>query len=135
MHERRRVLTPWVLAMRNNVSVQIARQPSCRRQRTDRSAAHVAFHPTDNLAFPPVMTCAGADKAMMRSHLQQRAVQKLSGRDVGKSILSFGCRAPTQDFLYMDSDLKTWVDLGIVDIKPAFSRACEYSHGCKYVQE
>ena len=32
-------------------------------------------------------------------------------------------------------DLKRWVELGVVDVRPAFSRSTEDSLGCKYVQE
>lgn len=71
----------------------------------------------------------------MRGFIQERAAQKQSGRDVSKAILFFGCRAPDEDFLYSDSDLAEWTKLGVVDVRPAFSRAPEASNGCKYVQE
>ena len=62
-------------------------------------------------------------------------MQKVSGRDVGKILLFFGCRSPDADFLYADSDLAEWEKLGVVDIRPAFSRVTDKSEGCKYVQE
>lgn len=118
------VASTYLASLRTGDKVQLAVRPS-----------NVAFHPPTDLSIPLVMICAGSGLAPMRGFLQERAMQKLSGRDVCKSILFFGCRAPGQDFLYSDSDLKTWSELGIVDIKPAFSRATGESIGCKHVQE
>lgn len=97
--------------------------------------SNVAFHPPSDPTVPLVMFCAGSGLAPMRGFLQERALQKQAGREVAKNLLFFGCRAPGEDFLYSDSDLKEWAELGIVDIRPAFSRASDSSEGCKYVQE
>lgn len=78
---------------------------------------------------------AGSGFAPMRGFIQERAAQKQSGREVSKAILFFGCRSPDEDFLYSDSDLAEWIKLGVVDVRPAFSRASDKSEGCKYVQE
>lgn len=77
----------------------------------------------------------GSGFAPMRGFIQERAAQKQSGREVSKAILFFGCRSPEEDFLYSDSDLDEWTKLGVVDVRPAFSRASDLSDGCKYVQE
>jgi len=61
-------------------------------------------------------------------------MQKSSGRDVGKVLLFFGCRSPDADYIY-EEELSEWVKLGVLDIRPAFSRAPEQSGGCKYIQE
>ncbi|PSR72168.1 hypothetical protein PHLCEN_2v11960 [Hermanssonia centrifuga] len=98
-------------------------------------ASNAAFHPPTDPTIPLVMFCAGSGLAPMRGFLQERAMQKLSGREVAKSLLFLGCRSPTQDYLYSDSDLKEWAELGVVELKPAFSRASEESLGCKYVQD
>ncbi|KAI0354817.1 fatty acid hydroxylase [Trametes cingulata] len=98
-------------------------------------ASNVAFHPPSDLSVPLVMMCAGSGLAPMRGFLQERAMQKQAGREVAKSLLFFGCRSPTEDFLYGDSDLKEWSDLGIVDVRPAFSRSMGQSEGCRYVQD
>ncbi|KAH8107855.1 bifunctional P-450/NADPH-P450 reductase, partial [Cristinia sonorae] len=98
-------------------------------------ASNVAFHPPSDPAVPLVMFCAGSGLAPMRGFLQERALQKQAGRNVAKSLLFFGCRTPTEDYLYSDSDLKEWAELGIVDIRPAFSRSTSESAGCKYVQD
>jgi len=98
-------------------------------------ASNVAFHLPTDPAIPLVLICAGSGIAPMRGFLQERALQKQAGREVAKNLLFFGCRKPDEDFLYSDSDLKAWSELGVVDIRPAFSRASEHSGGCKYVQD
>ena len=62
-------------------------------------------------------------------------MQKQAGREVAKSLLFFGCRKPNEDFLYEDTELGEWQALGIVDVRPAFSKATDQAQGCKYVQE
>jgi len=98
-------------------------------------ASSAAFHPPKDPMVPMVMFAAGSGLAPMRGFLQERSMQKKAGREVAKSLLFFGCRSPKEDYLYSDSDLKEWSELGIVDVKPAFSRAPEESNGCKYVQD
>lgn len=98
-------------------------------------ASAVAFHPPQDPRTPLVLFCAGSGLAPMRGFLQERALQKKAGREVGKAMLFFGCRKPSEDYLYGDSDLKEWAEQGVVVIKPAFSRDPEKSMGCKYVQE
>ncbi|KAJ7794087.1 fatty acid hydroxylase [Mycena olivaceomarginata] len=93
-----------------------------------------AFHPPENPATPVVMFCSGSGIAPMRGFIQERAAQKESGREVGPMLLFFGCRTPESDFLYSDSDLAEWIQQGVVDVRPAFSRQPESSEGCKYVQ-
>ncbi|OBZ67672.1 hypothetical protein A0H81_12453 [Grifola frondosa] len=94
-----------------------------------------AFHPPENPAVPMVLFAAGSGLAPMRGFLLERAMQKKAGREVAKSVLFFGCRSPKEDYLYSDSDLKEWIELGVVDVKPAFSRSPDNSCGCKYVQD
>ncbi|CCM04888.1 uncharacterized protein FIBRA_07084 [Fibroporia radiculosa] len=98
-------------------------------------ASATAFHPPADPTIPMVMFAAGSGLAPMRGFLQERAMQKKAGREVAKSLLFFGCRSPELDYLYSDSDLKEWIELGVVDVRPAFSRATELSHGCKYIQD
>ena len=71
----------------------------------------------------------------MRGFLEERAIQKQSGRDVAKCLLFFGCRSPEQDYLYGEKELKEWEEAGVVDVRPAFSRDVEKSEGCKYIQQ
>ncbi|KAF8217433.1 fatty acid hydroxylase [Mycena galopus ATCC 62051] len=107
--------------------------PGDRVQMAVRPSA-AAFHPPENPATPVVMFCSGSGLAPMRGFMQERAAQKASGREVGEMLLFFGCRSPKSDFLYSDSDLAKWIEQGVVDVRPAFSRATEESEGCKYVQ-
>ncbi|KZT69908.1 cytochrome P450 [Daedalea quercina L-15889] len=94
-----------------------------------------AFHPPADPTEPMVLFAAGSGLAPMRGFLQERAMQKKAGREVGRSLLFFGCRRPGEDYLYGETDLREWQALGIVDVRPAFSRATEESKGCRYVQD
>ena len=98
-------------------------------------ASNVHFHPPTDPTIPLVMIAAGSGLAPMRGFLQERAMQKLAGREVAKNLLYFGCRNPLEDYIYGDSDLKEWAALGVVDVRPAFSRCAEESADCRYVQE
>lgn len=108
--------------------------PGDRVQMAVRPSA-AAFHLPENPMIPVVMFCSGSGLAPMRGFIQERAAQKMAGREVAPMLLFFGCRSPEKDYLYGDSDLAEWAKLGVVDIRPAFSRSMEHSGGCKYVQE
>jgi cytochrome P450/NADPH-cytochrome P450 reductase len=114
----------YLASLRPGDRVQLAVRPSA-----------AAFHPPSDPRTPVVMFCAGSGIAPMRGFIQDRAIQKATGRDVGKMILFFGCRDPEKDFLYSDTDLAEWIKLGVVEVRPAFSCASADSSGCKYVQE
>ena len=63
-----------------------------------------------------------------------------AGREVGRAVLFVGCRHPEEDYLYMngedgDGEMKEWVKMNVVDVRPAFSRCDDKSEGCKYVQQ
>ncbi|KAJ7579303.1 fatty acid hydroxylase [Mycena floridula] len=109
-------------------------RPGDRVQMTVRSSA-AAFHPPQDPTIPLVMFCAGSGFAPMRGFIQERALQKTSGREVGPILLFFGCRLPKVDYLYGDAELKEWVELGLLDVRPAFSQNLDASEGCKYVQD
>lgn len=100
-----------------------------------RPSAAVFSLPAD-VSTPIVLFCAGTGLAPMRGFIQERAMQIKSGRkDVGKALLFYGCRYPDKDYLYSDSDLKEWIKIGAVDVRPSFSRAMDQSEGCRYVQD
>jgi cytochrome P450 / NADPH-cytochrome P450 reductase len=105
-----------------------------RVQLSIRPASNSFRLPADPSA-PVVMFCAGSGIAPMRGFIEERAIQKASGREVGKMMLFYGCRHPEQDYLFARADFAKWIDAGVVDVRPAFSRASEQSLGCKYVQE
>ncbi|KAK7056328.1 hypothetical protein VNI00_002881 [Paramarasmius palmivorus] len=94
----------------------------------------VNFHLPQDITVPIIAFCAGSGLAPIRGFIQERAIQKASGRDVGKILLFFGCRTPEDDFLYGETELKEWSDLGVVDIRSAFSKASDKSLNCKYIQ-
>lgn len=99
-------------------------------------ASAAAFHPPTDPSTPMVMFCAGSGLAPMRGFIQERAMQKESGREnIGKILLFFGCRHPEEDYLYGKEELKKWSEEGVVDVRPAFSRKSEESEACKYIQE
>jgi cytochrome P450/NADPH-cytochrome P450 reductase len=118
------VASNYLAHLRPGDRVQVAVRPS-----------NAAFHPPADPLTPIVMFCAGSGFAPMRGFIQDRAAQKQSGREVSTALLFFGCRSPDEDFLYSDSDLAEWTKLGVVDVRPAFSRAPDLSEGCKYVQD
>ncbi|QRW20348.1 cytochrome P450 family protein [Rhizoctonia solani] len=93
-----------------------------------------AFHPPSDPKVPMVLFAAGSGMAPFRGFLQERAMQAQAGRQVGKSVLFFGCRMPDEDYLYADNELAEWSKLGVVEVRPTFSRAPERSEGNKYVQ-
>ena len=117
------VATTFLDGLRQGDKVQMAVRPS--------GAFHLPLDPS----VPVVMIAAGSGVAPMRGFIQERALQKVAGRDVGKMTLFFGCRSPRDDFLYSNTDFDEWTKLGILEIRPAFSRETEKSEGCKYVQE
>nr|BAK09530.1 cytochrome P450 [Postia placenta] len=118
------VASTFLAGLNPGDKVQIAVRPS-----------NAAFHPPTDLMTPMVMFAAGSGLAPMRGFLQERAMQKKAGREVAKSVLFFGCRSPSEDFLYAEPDLKEWTELGVVDVRPVFSRSPEMSGGCKHVQD
>ncbi|KAH9937812.1 fatty acid hydroxylase [Epithele typhae] len=118
------VASTYLASLRGGDKVQCAVRPSA-----------AAFHPPTDPGVPLVMICAGSGLAPMRGFLQERAEQKRAGRAVAASLLFFGCRDPRGDFLYGDAELKEWAELGVVDVRPAFSRCVGESAGCRYVHD
>ena len=117
------VATTYLDGLRPGDKVQMAVRPS--------GVFHLPLDPS----VPVVMIAAGSGVAPMRGFIQERALQKEAGRDVGKMTLFFGCRSPDEDFLYSKTDIEEWSKLGILEVRPAFSRDSAKSEGCRYVQE
>ena len=92
----------------------------------------IAFRPPENPQTPMIMIGAGTGLAPYRGFLQERAAQKQQGAPVAESLLFFGCRNPTADYLYAD-ELREFSSLGIVRVETAFSRAARQPR--QYVQD
>jgi len=84
--------------------------------------SQAAFHPPHDPAIPIIMVCAGSGIAPFHGFLQERAIQKAGGREVGPALLFFGVDHPEVDYLYKD-ELDAWQQQGVVEVHPAFSEA------------
>jgi cytochrome P450 / NADPH-cytochrome P450 reductase len=79
------------------------------------------FHPPEDSRTPIIMIGPGTGLAPFRGFLQERDMQQKSGRQIGISLLFFGCRHPEQDFLYKE-ELENFERDGVVKLYTAFSR-------------
>lgn len=72
---------------------------------------------------PIIMIGPGTGIAPMRALLQEREYQRdVQKKTVGKNILYFGCKMPSQDFIYRE-EMEEWVEKGVLDeLRVAFSR-------------
>ncbi|KAJ1303518.1 hypothetical protein OPQ81_011703 [Rhizoctonia solani] len=117
------VASNYLANLRKGDRVQMTVRPSAK-----------AFHPPSDPNVSMVLFAAGSGIAPFRGFLQERAIQAQAGRKVGKSVLFFGCRTPDEDYLYADRELAEWSKIGVVELRPAFSRSPDRSEGNKYVQ-
>ncbi|KAI0689997.1 hypothetical protein BC835DRAFT_1281784, partial [Cytidiella melzeri] len=67
---------------------------------------------------PLVLFAAGSGLAPMHGFLQERALQKKAGQEVGEALFFFRCQNHTEDYLYSETDLKEWEELVIVKFRP-----------------
>ncbi|XP_047111254.1 NADPH--cytochrome P450 reductase [Schistocerca piceifrons] len=70
---------------------------------------------------PIIMIGPGTGLAPFRGFIQERHLSKKEGKPVGDTILYFGCRKKSEDFIYQD-ELEQYVSDGSLKIYVAFSR-------------
>lgn len=79
------------------------------------------FHPPEDSQTPMIMVGPGTGLAPFRGFLQERAMQKKAGKQIGTALLFFGCRHPEEDFLYR-KELEAFEREGVMKLYTAFSR-------------
>ncbi|VWC98578.1 cytochrome P450 [Burkholderia lata] len=94
--------------------------------------SNARFRPPAEPHVPMIMICAGSGIAPFRGFLQERALQKQLGENVGPALLFFGIDDPDVDFLYRD-ELDEWASGGVVEVLPAYSNRPE--EGARFVQD
>jgi cytochrome P450/NADPH-cytochrome P450 reductase len=89
----------------------------------------------DKVETPIVLFAAGTGIAPFRGFMQERSLQVLAGRPVGKTILFYGCRTQ-KDFLHKE-EFESWAKEsgGVLEVRHCYSRAPQETQGCKYVQD
>ncbi|KAF2672183.1 hypothetical protein BT63DRAFT_384595 [Microthyrium microscopicum] len=84
---------------------------------------HSNFKLPSDPAKPIIMVGPGTGVAPFRAFVQERAALAREGQTVGKTILFFGCRKQSEDFLYADEWKQYAADLGDnFEMHTAFSR-------------
>ncbi|XP_050457452.1 NADPH--cytochrome P450 reductase isoform X3 [Cataglyphis hispanica] len=77
------------------------------------------------LITPIIMIGPGTGLAPFRGFIQERDLARKEGKEVGDTILYFGCRKSQEDFLYRE-ELEQYVKDGTLTLHTAFSREQEH---------
>nr|AUX13058.1 NADPH-cytochrome P450 reductase [Apolygus lucorum] len=70
---------------------------------------------------PIIMIGPGTGLAPFRGFIQERHLSKMEGKPVGETILYFGCRKKSEDYLY-EEELENYAKEGSLKLYTAFSR-------------
>uniref|UniRef100_A0A023EXK0 NADPH--cytochrome P450 reductase n=1 Tax=Aedes albopictus TaxID=7160 RepID=A0A023EXK0_AEDAL len=70
---------------------------------------------------PVIMVGPGTGLAPFRGFIQERDFNRKDGKEVGQTILYFGCRKRTEDYIY-EEELEDYVERGVMKLRTAFSR-------------
>ncbi|XP_029178523.1 NADPH--cytochrome P450 reductase-like isoform X2 [Nylanderia fulva] len=76
-------------------------------------------------SIPIVMVGPGTGLAPFRGFIQERDLARREGKEVGDTILYFGCRKSQEDYLYRE-ELEQYVKDGTLTLHTAFSREQEH---------
>lgn len=70
---------------------------------------------------PVIMVGPGTGLAPFRGFIQERDFNKKEGKDIGQTILYFGCRKRGEDYIY-EEELEDYAKRGVIKLRVAFSR-------------
>lgn len=82
---------------------------------------HTTFRLPTRPISPVLMVGPGTGLAPFRGFIQERDIQRESGVEMGDTIVYFGCRKRSEDFIYED-ELLDYAAKGTIDLQLAFSR-------------
>lgn len=70
---------------------------------------------------PVIMIGPGTGIAPFRGFIQERDFNRQEGKTIGDTVLYFGCRKRSEDFIY-DEELENYSKSGLIQLRTAFSR-------------
>ncbi|OIW23249.1 riboflavin synthase domain-like protein [Coniochaeta ligniaria NRRL 30616] len=84
-----------------------------------------SFRPPTDPTVPVVLVAAGSGVAPFLGFITERAELRRRGGKVGRCLLFFGCRNPTEDFLYGETWEQIRSEHDFLEVETAFSRPGE----------